>query len=270
MKIAAAQMSMTDSMEDNFQKSLSLLKKAKEQGADLVLFPEIQLSPFFPQYEKYDADKYLINASHPYFIGFCDACRENNIMASPNFYFEENGRRYDMSFLISGGGHVIGSQKMVHIAQAERFYEQSYYTPSEEGFNVFETPFGKIAIVICFDRHYPESIRTAALKGADLILIPTANITDEPLEMFEWEIRVQSFQNSVPVVMCNRAGAEGDVLFAGQSIWTDAEGSLLKRLDGIDQIGIAEIDPAQTRAVRQSKPYTSLRRKELYTDNTAG
>ena len=262
MNIAAVQMSMTENMEDNFRKSIKYLHTAKEQGADIVLYPEIQLSPFFPQYESFDADKFLINSEHKYFKDFCAACRENSIMASPNFYFEDNGKKYDMSFLIGIDGNVIGSQKMVHIAQAEKFYEQSYYTPSEEGFNVFDTPHGQIAIIICFDRHYPESIRAAALKDADLVLIPTANITDEPLEMFEWEVRVQSFQNSVPIVMCNRTGKEGAVTFSGQSIWTDAEGNLIKRLGSGEEIGIANIDLSQTKSIRQSKPYTSLIRNE--------
>lgn len=88
MRIAAAQMSMTENIDENFRKSIELLKRAKEQDADLVLYPEIQLSPFFPQYEKYDADKYLINAENTYFKEFCNACRDNEIMASPNFYFE--------------------------------------------------------------------------------------------------------------------------------------------------------------------------------------
>ena len=72
---------------------------------------------------------------------------------------------------------------MVHIAQAENFYEQDYYTPSDDGFKVFDTEFGKVGIVICYDRHLPESIRTCVLKGADLIIIPTANTKSEPMEM---------------------------------------------------------------------------------------
>lgn len=264
MKIAAAQMKMTKNMELNFQKSIELMRCAKSMGADLILYPEIQLSPFFPQYEKTDADKYLINAEHKYFKEFCHACGENKIMASPNFYFEENGKKYDMSFLISSDGCVIGSQKMVHIAQAENFYEQDYYTPSDDGFNVFKTPFGNIAIVICFDRHYPESIRTASLKGADLILIPTANIVGEPEEMFEWEIRVQSFQNSVPIVMCNRVGNEGNIVFSGQSIWTDANGNIIKKLNSSEILEITDIDISKTSVIRESRPYTQLRRPEMY------
>ena len=92
---------------------------------------------------------------------------------------------------------------MVHVAQAEKFYEQDYYTPSDDGFHVFETVHGTIGIVVCFDRHYPESIRTEALRGADLIVIPTVNTKVEPSEMFEWELRVQAFQNSVAIESIN-------------------------------------------------------------------
>ena len=84
---------------------------------------------------------------------------------------------------------------------------------TDVGFKVFETEFGKLGIVVCFDRHYPESIRTEALKGADLILIPTVNTKAEPSEMFEWELRAQAFQNSTIIAMCNRVGAEGDMDF---------------------------------------------------------
>lgn len=190
MKIALAQMQMSQDIESNYQKSLCFIREAAEKGAQLVMFPEIQLTPFFPQYENEDASDYVITFNHPYVKGICDVCRKNRIFSSPNFYIEENGKRYDMSFLIDDEGNIIGTQKMVHVAQCEQFYEQSNYTPSEEGFSVFDTKIGKIGIVVCFDRHYPESIRTEALRGAELILVPTANTTAEPLEMFQWEIRV--------------------------------------------------------------------------------
>ena len=134
-----------------------------------------------------------------------DTCRKNQIMAVPNIYLLENERPYDASILINKNGKILGIQKMVHIAQADKFFEQDYYTPSDDGFKVFETEFGKLGIVVCFDRHYPESIRTEALKGADLILIPTVNTKAEPSEMFEWELRVQAFQNSTIIAMCNRS-----------------------------------------------------------------
>ena len=230
MKIALCQMRMSGEMEDNYIRSRKQIIKAAEQGAQLICFPEIQLSPFFPQYEGRDASRWAITPDSHYIRGVQDACREAGIYAAPNFYVSENGKRYDMSLLIDDHGEILGRQKMVHIAQAACFYEQDYYTPSEEGFTVFDTPIGKIGIVICFDRHIPESIRTCALNKADLIIIPTANHRKKPMELFEWEIRVQAF-NLLFIAMCNRVGTEGAIDFCGQSLVASPDGSLLAKAD---------------------------------------
>lgn len=264
MKIALAQMQMSHDIESNYQKSVNLIREAAEKGAQLVMFPEIQLTPFFPKYEDMDVSDYVMTLENPYIKGICEACRECSIFASPNFYIEENGKRYDMSLLIDDEGSIIGKQKMVHVAQCEKFYEQDYYTPSEEGFTVFDTKIGKIGIVVCFDRHYPESIRTEALRGAELILIPTANTTSEPSELFGWEIRVQAFQNSVIIAMCNRCGTEDGMVFSGESLVSDHNGNLIAVAGNDEELLIAEVDLSDTAKVRHDKPYTSLRRTELY------
>lgn len=162
-------------------------------------------------------------------------------MAVPNIYLSEDGRNYDASILIDTDGTVIGIQKMVHVAQAKQFYEQDYYTPSNDGFKVFETKYGKIGIVVCFDRHYPESIRTELMEGAELILIPTVNTKSEPSEMFEWELRVQAFQNSAIIAMCNRVGQEGSMVFSGESVVIDANGDVLSKADDKERIMIAHM-----------------------------
>ena len=153
---------------------------------------------------------------------------------------------------------------MVHIAQCPCFYEQDYYTPSEEGFRVFETEFGRIGIVVCFDRHYPESIRTEALRGAELILIPTANTTDEPGELFQWEIRIQAFQNSVFAAMCNRVGREDGMLFSGESLIIGPDGELLALAGAGEELLFCEIEPGHASMRRGEKAYTGLRRPALY------
>ena len=264
MKIALAQMQMSRDMAANYHKSLELIRGAAEEGASLVVFPEIQLTPFFPQYEGKDVSGYAMGLHHPYIQGLCEACRASRIFASPNLYIEENGHRYDMSLLIDEQGAIIGKQKMVHIAQCEQFYEQSYYTPSEEGFSVFDTKLGRIGVVVCFDRHYPESVRTEALRGADLILIPTANTTAEPSELFQWEIRVQAFQNSVNIAMCNRCGAEDGMTFSGASMVSDAHGALLALAGTEEELLIADVDLRDAAQTRREKPYTALRRTALY------
>lgn len=262
MKIALYQMHMTADVTENLKNSLSALEEAAKNGAGLIAYPELQLSPFFPQYPGQDTQQWLMTeeALRP----FQDACKQHHIMAAPNFYLSENGKAYDATFLIDAEGRILGCQKMVHIAQAEQFYEQDYYAPSDAGFQVFETTLGKIGVVVCFDRHYPESIRTEALMGADLILIPTANTKSEPLTMFEWEVRVQAFQNSVAIAMSNRVGTEGQMEFAGQSLVTDANGNILLLADDAEQLLYADVELAESGRIRASRPYTTLRRREWY------
>ena len=264
MKLALAQMRMAETMDENLCEALRLIQMAGKQGADLILFPEIQLSPFFPQYAGRDAAAYLLREDDARVRMLCEACRKAKLWASPNFYLEYEGKRYDSSLLIDRGGRIVGRQKMVHIAQCPCFYEQDYYCPSEEGFSVFDTELGRIGIVVCFDRHYPESIRTEALRGADLILIPTANTSDEPAELFQWEIRIQAFQNSVFAAMCNRVGPEGGVTFSGESLVAGPNGELLALAGHDKELLLCEFSLPQAREIRAQRPYTQLRRPELY------
>lgn len=258
MRLAMAQMHMQDSMESNLSTSVRFLEEAKANGADLVLFPEVQLSPFFPQYEKRDASQWLVKADGPELGLLRRTCRRLGLWASPNIYLEQQGRRYDASLLIDAAGQLRGISKMVHITQAEHFYEQDYYTPAGDGFQVYDTPFGRIGIVICFDRHIPDSIRTCAKMGAELILIPTANLTTEPMELFSWEVRVQAFQNTVFLAMCNRVGREGDLTFAGESMAAAPSGDLLCKADDSEGLLLADLPLEQAAAIRLQRPWLAF------------
>lgn len=264
MRIALAQMKNEGNMKANLNKSIEYIRHAAENGADLILFPEVQLTEFFPQYEKKDVSAYCLKIDSKEVYQFQNVCKKYGISAVPNIYLNENGKAYDASIFIDSDGLIQEIQKMVHVAQAEQFYEQDYYTPSDDGFKVFDTAFGKIGIVVCFDRHYPESIRTEALMGADLILIPTVNTKSEPSEMFEWELRVQAFQNSVAIAMCNRVGTEDKMKFSGESIFVGATGNVIAKADDNEQIIYADIDLSESKRIRKSKPYTDLRRCEWY------
>ena len=264
MKIALAQMSMFENMEENYNKTIRFMCQAAEKQVSLICFPEVQLTPFFAQHEKRDVSAYVTRMDDQYVSGIRQMCKKLRIYAAPNFYIEENGKRYDMSLLIDDIGRIVGRQKMVHVAQCENFYEQDYYTPAEEGFQVFDTPLGKIGIVVCFDRHYPESIRTEALRGAELIIVPTANTKEEPSELFQWEIRVQAFQNSVNIAMCNRVGLEDRMDFSGESIVADYEGNCIASANDTEGLFVADIDMKGASDKRIEKPYTFLRRTELY------
>ena len=262
MKIALAQMQMEESIEKNLEKSLAFCDKAA--GCDLLFFPEIQLSPFFPQYEKKNADRYCLKEDAAEIKKLSEKAKEHHYYLSPNVYLEMAGKQYDASLFIEPDGKLKGISKMVHIAQAKQFYEQDYYTPSEDSFKVFETPYGKIGIVICYDRHLPESIRTCTLLGADLIIVPTANTKAEPMEMFEREMRVQAMQNQVFLAMCNRTGLEGEMDFAGESIIIHPSGEVLAKADDKEQLLVCDIDLKEAAGWKKKVPYLSTRRPECY------
>lgn len=262
MKLALAQISMETEVSKNLEKSIQYCEKAKD--ADLLFFPEIQLSPFFPQYEKRNVDAYCMKITDEKVKALTEQAKKYKYYMSPNIYLEENGKRYDTSLWIHPDGEIEDKAKMVHVAQVENFYEQDYYTPSEDGFKVFDTEFGKIGIVICYDRHLPESIRTCVLKGADLVIIPTANTTEEPMEMFEWEVRVQAMQNQVFIAMCNRVGKEGRLKFAGESLVVAPDGTVLKKAGAAEELLTCDVDLQKARDLRKKMPYFATRRPECY------
>ena len=253
MRLGLSQMHMEEDLQKNLETTLGMMRKAKEAHADLILFPEIQLSPFFPKDPEQDVSRWVLTLQSPQVKAICAACRRLSLWASPNLYLEINGNRYDTSLMIDERGEIIGASKMVHIYQAEHFYECDYYTPSEDGFRVFDTPFGRIGIVICFDRHIPTSIRSCAQQGADLVLIPTANLFSEPMELFEWEIRVQAYQNTVFAAMCNRVGTEDGLTFAGQSLAAGPDGSLLYRAGADEGLFCVDLPLPETGKERRKR-----------------
>ena len=264
MRLALAQYELSSEMKPNLAKALDRMSTAAGDGAELILFPELCLSPFFPQHAGQDASRYGVTLDSEWIHEFQAACERLRIAACPNIYLREGERLFDASLMIGSEGTLQGVSKMVHIAQLPGFYEQDYYTPSDTGFRVYDTPPGKVGIVVCFDRHFPESIRTCVLRGAALILIPTANTMDEPRDLFECELRAAALQNGVYIAMCNRVGTEGDVVFCGESMVVDPFGSIVAKAGSAESLVIAEIEPQMVLLARAQRPYLALRRPELY------
>ena len=100
--------------------------------------------------------------------------------------------------------------------------------------------------------------------GADLIIVPTANTKAEPMEMFEWEMRVQAMQNQVFIAMCNRVGEEGEMDFSGESIVIHPNGSVLAKADDTEQLLVCEVDLFEAKKLKKKVPYLSTRRPEWY------
>jgi predicted amidohydrolase len=109
MKIAIAQMRLSEDMAANLNKTMEKIEAAAAQGADLILFPEIQLSPFFPKHPGQDASRYRMSMDSPQLKAVQRACAAHHIFASPNFYMAIDGKTYDTSFLIDDTGAILGT-----------------------------------------------------------------------------------------------------------------------------------------------------------------
>ena len=126
MKIALVQPVLSEDMENNLKKALDSMEKAASQGAQLACFPEIQLSPFFPQYPGLDMSRYAVTIDHEFVTRFREKCHALDLVGFPNIYLQERGKRYDASPVIDSDGSLLGISKMVHIVQAPCFFPWTY------------------------------------------------------------------------------------------------------------------------------------------------
>ncbi len=262
MKLAMAQMSMLNNMNDNYKKAISFIEKA--QGSDLIFFPELQLTPFFPQMQGLKADVALSKETDARLKGMAYQAQKYHMCISPNVYLDENGKHYDASLWFDKQGKSGTIAKMMHVANAPHFYEADYYDEGNSGFVVHHTAFGNVGIVICYDRHFPESIRECVCKGAELIIVPTANLKEENLELFLWEMKIQAYQNGVYIAMCNRVGKEGRVEFAGHSVVIGPDGSVIQEADDKEQLITITLDLKKVKEQRKKVSYLAHRRPKYY------
>lgn len=229
MKLALIQQQPTDDLAANVERGLAALAEAAAAGADLVVYPELAFTPFFPQHPA--ATKSLERAEPipgPLTKRFQAAARQHGVVVVLNLYERDGHRAYDTSPVIDADGTLLGVTRMMHITHYEGFYEQDYYDPGDTGAPVYETAAGKIGVAICYDRHYPEYLRALALDGADLVLVPQAGALGEwPDGLFEAELRVGAFQNGFFLALANRVGEEDVLTFAGGSFVADPFGQLV-------------------------------------------
>ena len=229
LNLGMAQMSSKENLKEYIKGCCKMMREASQRDADLILFPEMQGT------EPVDIDTAIIQE-------FCDCCRANHIMAVVTLSRQEGDKKAGISLFIDRQGQVISRQEMIHLPEGNDSFGQREGNSSEEVFKAFDTEFGRMGMVVGNDRHYPESVREEAEQGAKLILVPAACCTDEPMEIYEWEIRVQAYQNGTALAMCNLAGGEGENIFAGRSILAGADGSLLVKADSEEGLIFAEID----------------------------
>ncbi|MFC1729371.1 carbon-nitrogen hydrolase family protein [candidate division KSB1 bacterium] len=269
LKIACAQVSAQDDMEQNVIKGLDFLAKAAEQGVQIACYPEMSFCRFFPQYH---ADtRYFDQAETiPGLLvdRFREACKKHKIAAVINMYEKGGpGRYFDCSPVIGSDGELLGKSQMMHIAELPNYNEKYYYWEGRTGYPVFEDRGVKFGIAICYDRHYPEQMRALTLKGAEVIFVPTATSLSELKTIWEIEMQAASVANQVFIAVANRTGKDDKIEFFGKSFVTAPDGEILAMAgESREELLVVEIDTSDIEKTRRKLPFLRDRRPETYDD----
>jgi N-carbamoylputrescine amidase len=269
IRIALAQVAVGPEREDNFQKALRMMAEAAEAGAQLIVFPEMSVDPFFPQYraEKRYFD-WGIPVPGPLVDRFGEQAAELGLATVVNLFERAApGRYYDCSPVFDTDGSYLGKQRMIHILEGPGYNERYYYWAGDSGYPVFDIGPVKIGVAICYDRHFPEGMRALALGGAEVIVVPTATAATEAQFRAVWEVEMQAaaVANGVFIAVANRAGADDTLAFFGCSFAVDPYGRVLARAPEDDvALLLVDLDLDLVEEARRDMPFLRDRRPETY------
>jgi len=268
----------------NLKKTLALTEQAAKKGAKIICTQELFRSQYFCQSEDHAHFDLAESIPGPSSAAFQKIAKKYGVVIVASLFERRaSGLYHNTAVIIDADGSLLGIYRKMHIPDDPLFYEKFYFTPGDTGFRAWQTQFGKIGVLICWDQWYPEGARLTSLQGAEILFYPTA-IGWHPKEKAEygdnqhgaWEIiqRSHAVANGCYVAAINRIGLEqpigGDGLeFWGQSFVAGTSGQILAKAS-VDQeeILLVPIDLGKVDVTRTHWPFLRDRRIDAYGDLT--
>ena len=266
MKIAVIQMNVGVDKKKNLKTMRDYVDKAAESDADIAVLPEMFNCPYSNDYFA----SYAEECGGESYLALSDAASSNGIYVVGGSIPElDKNCLYNTSFVFDRKGIEIAHHRKVHlfdvdIVGRQRFFESDTFTAGED-ITVFDTEFGKMGLLICFDIRFPEICRLIALKGANVLFVPAAfNMTTGPMH---WELlfRLRAVDNQLFTTGIAPARDENSVYVSyGNSIVVDPWGSVLYRAEARESMGLVNLDLSEIRSVREQLPLISAMRDDVY------
>lgn len=286
IKVGIIQHYFLEDVEANRNRNLSAIRKLAEEGADIVVFSELHDSTYFCQTENVDNFALAQELPGEFTDFYGEAARESEVViVTSTFERRAPGLYHNTAVVFEKDGEVAGIYRKMHIPDDPGFYEKFYFTPGDSGFEPIETSVGRLGVLVCWDQWFPEAARLMAMKGADLLIYPTAigwnpeDSDDEKKRQRDAWITIQrahGVANGLPVVSVNRVGFEEDpshqtagIDFWGTSFVAGPQGEVLKMcpIEGAAE-EIVEIDLDRSENVRCWWPFLRDRRIDAYDNLT--
>jgi N-carbamoylputrescine amidase len=283
--IGLIQLSFSKDISENLKKAILWIDKAAKSGAQVICLPELFRSQYFCQKEDIKNFKLAETIPGPTTDAISEAAKKNKVsVIVPLFEKRSSGVYHNSLVVIDSDGKILGTYRKMHIPDDPGFYEKYYFSPGDLGYKNFETAFGKIGTLICWDQWYPEAARLTALQGASVLFYPTA-IGWHPYEkekhgraQYESWLTVQrghAVANGIYVAAVNRIGLEKvnddspGIEFWGQSFICDPQGMIIAQASSDkEEILLAEIDLERIEYIRHNWPFLRDRRIDSYGDIT--
>ena len=267
----------------NLKKTLALTEQAAKKGAKIICTQELFRSQYFCQSEDHAHFDLAESIPGPSSAAFQKIAKKYGVVIVASLFERRASGLYHNTVIIDADGSLLGIYRKMHIPDDPLFYEKFYFTPGDTGFRAWQTKFGKIGVLICWDQWYPEGARLTSLQGAEILFYPTA-IGWHPKEKAEygtnqhgaWEIiqRSHAVANGCYVAAVNRIGLEqpigGDGLeFWGQSFVAGTSGQILAKASvDREEILLVPIDLGKVDVTRTHWPFLRDRRIDAYGDLT--
>ena len=282
IKVGLIQQSNTADIRVNLMNLAKSIEACAAHGAQLIVLQELHNSLYFCQTE----NTHLFDLAEPIpgpSTGFYSELAAANKVVLVASLFEKRapGLYHNTAVVFDRDGSIAGKHRKMHIPDDPAYYEKFYFTPGDLGFEPIETSVGKLGVLVCWDQWYPEAARLMAMKGAELLIYPTAigwessDTEEEKKRQLGAWVTVQrghAVANGLPVVTVNRVGHEADpsrqtngIQFWGNSFVAGPQGELLAELSNNDEeIRIVEIDKTRSENVRRWWPFFRDRRIDAF------
>ena len=285
MKTALIQQKYYNSKNETIEQTVLKIEEASKNGVELIVLQELHQTHYFCQNENVDVFD-LANSWEQDILFWSRIARKNKIVLVTSLFEKRaSGLYHNTAVVFEKDGSVAGKYRKMHIPDDPGFYEKFYFTPGDIGFEPIQTSVGKLGVLICWDQWYPEAARLMALKGAEVLIYPTAigwfdtdSEQEKKMQLDAW-IAVQrghAIANGLPVLTVNRVGFEKDdsgvlegTRFWGNSFVFGPQGESLAIADHQDEeILYSTVDLNKSENVRRWWPFLRDRRIECYNDIT--
>lgn len=282
MKIGIVQHSFSDDVDSNRARNLTAIESLAAEGAELVVLSELHDSLYFCQVEDVDNFRLAEEIPSDFTEFYSEAAKDNNVVIVTSMFERRAlGLYHNTAVVFDSDGSVAGKYRKMHIPDDPGFYEKFYFTPGDIGFEPIKTSLGRLGVLVCWDQWYPEAARLMAMRGAEMLIYPTAigwnpdDSDDEKKRQREAWITIQrshAVANGIPVVSVNRCGFEEDpsgvtsgIDFWGSSFVAGPQGEyLFLAPDNAPCEQVVEIDTGRSENVRQWWPFLRDRRIDAY------